>query len=219
MSYLHLTNTRTRTHDRSPSPYRSLVRHNTKRNVITIIDDEDDLHDDYPYSSSHGPLKPSRALTIRNQPSQLERYNVWSPRHTSEDREDECSRAREREHVYRHTTARRDSLVNDPEEQAFRLSVNAAFSRPHHHHHREDNVTGDVLRRKEKWVDEKWEVRERSRSRSRDGRDAFWGEGGFWGDRKEDSARESEDEKWSRYRRVKRTKTEEWRPLRGWRKV
>jgi hypothetical protein len=75
-----------------------------------------------------------------------------------------------------------------------------------------------MFRRKEKWVDEGWETRERSRSRSRSREirgDSFWGEGGFWGD----SGKESEEEKWSRYRKIKRTKTEEWRPLTGWRRV
>ncbi|KAF2819895.1 hypothetical protein CC86DRAFT_374625 [Ophiobolus disseminans] len=233
MSYLHLTNTRTRTRDRTPSP-RPLIRRDTKRSrTITLSDnDDDDLHDDYPYSSSHRPVKPSRALTVRNQPSQLERYNIWSDRHVSEDRDDEFERERER--VYRHTSTSHhhhhdhhdhDRLRNDPEERAFRLNVAATFSRPHmyHSHHHHHDSSPPVLRRKEKFVDEGWETRERSRSRSGSReisqRDSFWGEGGFWGDRKEESGRESEDEVVRRWRRVKRTKTEEWRPLSGWRRV
>jgi hypothetical protein len=229
MSYLHLTNTRTRLRDRSPSPpYRPLIRRDTKRsrNIITLSDDEED---DYPYPSSHRPVRTSRALTIRNQPSQLERYNVWSDPRRSEDREADYEHEHERERAYRHTTthhADNDRLRCDPEEREFRLKLAATFSRPAHHHHHHESAQhwpGDMFRRKEKWVDEGWETRERSRSRSRSRevsrRDSFFGDGGFWGDRKEESARESEDEKWSRYRRVKRTKTEEWRPLTGWRRV
>jgi hypothetical protein len=180
-------------------------------------------------------VKPSRALTIRDQPSQLERYNIWSDRHKSEDREED--KTYERSRLYRHTSHHNhhdnsddDFLKSDPEERNFRLKVAATFSRPrpitsHHHHHESYLLPNDVLRRKEKYVDEAWETRERSRSRSRSRetgrRDSFWGDGGFWGDCevKRDENRESEDEKWSRYRKIKRTKTEEWRPLTGWRRV
>jgi hypothetical protein len=226
MSYLHLSRTRTRARERSPSPpLRSIIRRDTKRSrFITLSDDEDDGHDDYPYSSSHRPVKPSRALTIRDQPSQLERYNIWSDRHKSEDREED--KILERSRAYRHTSRRDDddddSLRSDPEEREFRLKVAATFSRPqshpHQHHHEAYVWPGDMFRRKEKWVDEGWETRERSRSRSRSSenrRDSFWGDGGFWADRQ----KETEEEKWSRYRKIKRTKTEEWRPLSGWRRV
>jgi hypothetical protein len=225
MSYLHLSRTRTR--ERSPSPpLRPILRRDTKRSrFITLSDDEDDGHDDYPYSSSHRPVTQSRALTIRAQPNQLERYNIWSDRHKSEDREEE--KVLERSRAYRHTSHRHnddddDCLRSDPEEREFRLKLAAKFSLPkahlHHHHHESHVFPGDVLRRKEKWVDEGWETRERSRSRSRSREnrgDGFWGDGGFWAD----SGKESEEEKWSRYRRIKRTKTEEWRPLTGWRRV
>jgi hypothetical protein len=226
MSYLHLSRTRTR--ERSPSPpLRPIIRRDTKRaRFITLSDDEDDGHDDYPYSSSHRPVKPSRALTIRDQPSQLERYNIWSDRSKSEDREEEKVLERSRayhhtHHHHRHDDDDDDCLRSDPEEREFRLKLAAKFSAPsaHHHHHHESHVwPGDMFRRKEKWVDEAWETRERSRSRSRSREnrgDSFWGEGGFWGD----SGKESEEEKWSRYRKIKRTKTEEWRPLTGWRRV
>lgn len=215
MSYLHLSRTRTR--ERSPSPpLRSIIRRDTKRTrFITLSDDEDDGQDDYPYSSSHRPVKPSRALTLRAQPSQLERYNIWSDRHKSEEREED----KRTTSLHRH---RRDEC--DPEEREFRLKLAATFSRPrpsssHHHHHHETHVwPGDMFRRKEKWVDEGWETRERSRSRSRSREaglgDSFWGDDGFWADK----GKESEEERWSRYRRIKRTKTEEWRPLSGWRR-
>jgi hypothetical protein len=219
MSYLHLHSTRTR--ERSPSPpLRSIIRRDTKRSrFITLSDDEDDGHDDYPYSTGHRPVKTSRALTIRDQPGQLERYNIWSDRHKSEDRDED--KAHERS-----LSIPRRSDDCDREEQDFRLKLAAKFSRPtssHHHHHHEARVwPGDMFRRKEKWVDEGWETRERSRSRSRSReivgrRDSFWGDGGFWGEREQ--ARESDDERVTRYRKIKRTKTEEWTPLRGWRRV
>lgn len=34
----------------------------------------------------------------------------------------------------------------------------------------------------------------------------------------DDEEKDEEKESWSRYRRIKRTKTEEWRPLSGWRR-
>tara|TARA_R110002003_G_scaffold645_8_gene21005 strand:- start:24149 stop:24748 length:600 start_codon:yes stop_codon:yes gene_type:complete len=199
--------------------------------MITLSDDEGEGHDDYPYSSHHRPVKTSRALTIRNQPSQLERYNIWSDRHKSEDRSEDNEYEREKLRIYRRSSRYHsddDCLKSDPEERDFRLKVAATLQRSslsptphrhHHHHHEAHHWPGDVLRRKEKWVDEGWETRSRSRSRSRSRetrRDSFWGEGGFWG---KDEARESEDENWSRYRKIKRTKTEEWRPLTGWRRV
>ncbi|KAF2031242.1 hypothetical protein EK21DRAFT_63454 [Setomelanomma holmii] len=233
MSYLHLSRTRTR--ERSPSPpYRPLIRRDTKRSrIITLSDDEDAGHDDYPYSAHHRPSKSSRALTIRNQPSQLERYNIWSDRHKSEDRTSDSEYEREKLRIYkrssRHHSDDDDCPKPDAEERAFRLKIAAKFSHAslspsprHHQHHQHAEAhhwPGEVLRRKEKWVDEGWETRERSRSRSRsreNRRDSFWGEDGIWG---KDEVKESEDEKWSRYRKIKRTKTEEWTPLRGWRRV
>ncbi|KAH6129290.1 hypothetical protein HBI69_001810 [Parastagonospora nodorum] len=220
MSYLHLSHMRTR--ERSPSPpRRSIIRRDTKRSrFITLTDDEDDGHDDYPYSASHRPVKPSRALTIRDQPSQLERYNIWSDRNKSEERDEDKTYERVRSHRHR------DEAPN-AEEHDFRLKVAATLSRPrpyssHHQHHEVHAWPGDMFRRKEKWIDEGWETRERSRSRSRSRevvgrRDSFWGDGGFWGEREE--ARESDDEKVTRYRKIKRTKTEEWTPLRGWRRI
>ncbi|KAH8698014.1 hypothetical protein GQ44DRAFT_779318 [Phaeosphaeriaceae sp. PMI808] len=113
----------------------------------------------------------------------------------------------------------------------FRLNVATTFSRPqlsppHHHHHHETHLwPGDAFRRKEEWVDEGWESRERSRSRSRSretkSSDGFWSDGGFWRDCdvKKDEDRESEDEKWSQYREIERTKTEEWKPLTGRRRI
>src|SRR5687768_5382455 len=79
-SYLHYTRERSR--ERFPTVpdsdfyARPLVRRNSKRQRVDLYDDDE--HDDYPYSTK--PVQPSRALTIR-QPTQLEKYNVWSPTH------------------------------------------------------------------------------------------------------------------------------------------
>jgi hypothetical protein len=219
MSYLHLSHTRTR--DLTPEYDRSLTHHHhpTKHISLSDNDDSDYGQDDYPYSSSH---RPSRALITSNPPSQLERYNIWSDRHRSEYRPVDRDYEMEKSRMYRHTSHHHhdnDRLARlDPEESAFRMRFAATFSRPehHHHHHHHHGHSDAAFRRKEKWVDERWETRERSRSRSRS-RDGFWGDGGFWGDEKKDSG--SEMEKWSRYRRVKGTRREEWRPLGEWRRV
>ncbi|CAO2657586.1 Nn.00g037120.m01.CDS01 [Neocucurbitaria sp. VM-36] len=227
MSYLHLTRTRTR--ERTPEYdtqyYRPLVRRdsNKRQRTITLSDDEDDGHDDYPYSSSYKPSKLSRALTIRNQPSQLERYNIWSDRRDKHsDDDEERRRGHERRRTYKYASNRHshsdDDDKCDPEEREFRLKVQATFSKPslsspsHHHHHHDSHFwPGDVFRSsRERWSDEAWETRERSTSRERSSRrrDSVWG----------DEEKDEEKESWSRYRRIKRTKTEEWRPLSGWRR-
>jgi hypothetical protein len=216
MSYLHLTRTRTRerTPDYDAHYTRPLVRRDSKRQrIITLSDDEDDGADDYPYSSSH---RPSRALTVRNQPSQLERYNIWSDRRNTKDDDSERQRSYERSRTYKYTSPRHHhhSLSSDDEEREFRLKVQATFARPtsSHHHHESDSHfwPSDLFRRKENWVDENWETRERSTSRERRRRDSFWGE---------DEEKDEETEKWSRYRKMKRTKTEDvYRPLSGWRR-
>ncbi|KAH7402404.1 hypothetical protein BKA66DRAFT_564324 [Pyrenochaeta sp. MPI-SDFR-AT-0127] len=226
MSYLHLTRTRTR--ERTPeydTRYsRPLARRdsNKRQRHITLSDDEDDGHDDYPYSLSHKPAKLSRALTIRNQPSQLERYNIWSDkRDTHSDDDDEERRSiYEKRRTYKYTPHHHnhcdDNDKSDPDEREFRLKVKATFSKPkspsyhHHHHHGSTHLWPTSLFRttREKWVDEDWETRERSTSRERR-RDSFWGD---------DEEKDEEKESWSRYRRIKRTKTEEFRPLSGWRR-
>ncbi|KAI8938102.1 hypothetical protein NX059_005771 [Plenodomus lindquistii] len=220
MSHFHLIRTRTReiTPDYD-TYYPRPITHSDSRHQhkLTLSDDSDDGHDDYPYSSSHKPARISRALTLRDQPSTLERYNIWSDRRdTHSDDEDTRRRSFERRRVYKYTTATPTTRC-DPEERDFQLNVQAKLTRPrsshhHHHHHHESNSfwPTDVLRRKEKWVDEDWEVRERSLSRERRRRDSFWG---GWEDESEENK-----ESWSRYRRVKSTKTEEVVPLSGWRR-
>ncbi|KAF1841792.1 uncharacterized protein K460DRAFT_369806 [Cucurbitaria berberidis CBS 394.84] len=223
MSYLHLTRTRTR--ERTPeydtNYSRPIVRRdsNKRQRNITLSDDADDGYDDYPYSSTQKAGKLSRALTVRNQPTQLERYNIWRDKHSDED--DERRRSYETRRTYKYAPDRHsysdDEETCDPDEREFRLKVKATFSKPkpsppsHHHHHHDSHLwPADLFRSREKWSDEAWETRERSTSRDRSSRrrDSVWA----------DEEKDEEKESWSRYRRIKRTKTEEWRPLSGWRR-
>ena len=221
MSYLHFNHTRIRerTPDYEPSYSRAQVprESNERRRDITLSDVDDDGHDDYPYSYKHKAAKLSRALTVRDEPSQLERYNVW-PDNRRNDDDDERRRGYETRHTYKHSSDRFDN--DDADDRGVRFSLKATFERPHssHHHHSlsRDFDThlwpSDVLRRKDRWVDEAWESSERSTSRERSlTRRDSWGE--F-----EEKDKEFEDEKWSRYRRTTVSKTEELRPLSSWRR-
>ncbi|KAF2856787.1 hypothetical protein T440DRAFT_463008 [Plenodomus tracheiphilus IPT5] len=187
MSDFHFTRIRTRESISDYDPYylRPLIPNDFKsQRKVT-------LSDDCPYSSSFRPPRTFCTLTPHDQPSQLERYNIWSDQRNthSEDDQGDCRRSYERRRIYKYTNSRpthcyesKDDLY-DPGECDFQLKVQAKFSRPksaHHHHESIFVWPTDVLRRKEKCVDENWELRERSLSR----------------------------ESWSRYRRVKRTKTE-----------
>ncbi|KAH9868488.1 hypothetical protein J1614_007560 [Plenodomus biglobosus] len=214
MSHFHYSRTRTREHTPDYDTYfarpipLSKPKHQRK---ITLSDDSDDGHDDYPYSSSHKPPRPSRALTLRDQPSQLERYNIWSDRRDTHSDDDDASKGDrgktyERRRLYKYSTTplHRPHDSKDHEDHAVQLNVQAKFTRPRsshghiHLHHESTSVwPTDVVRRKEKWVGEDWESGERR------GRDSFWGD---------------EKESWSRYRRVKSMKTEEVVPLSGWRR-
>ncbi|KAF2254571.1 hypothetical protein BU26DRAFT_140762 [Trematosphaeria pertusa] len=215
MSFVRYHHSHSRERNNDDDPFytaRPLVRRNSKRQRLDIYDDDE--YDDYPYSSSHRPAKPSRALTIRNQPSQLEKYNVWSspstshdysPRRRADDDEDDDDYAgsRYKYTVKRYTTRPSHSDDEDEREREFRLKVKATFGRPKSSHsssHRATAWSGDLFRRREKWEDEDYESRDRERG------DAFWDE-------------ERERERTVRYRRIKRTKTEEWKPLSGWRRV
>jgi hypothetical protein len=66
-----------------------------------------------------------------------------------------------------------------------------------------------MLRRRERCVSEDYEARERSRERR-------YAESGWCGS---EDLEGREEERVVRWRRVKRTKTDEWRPLSGWRRV
>jgi hypothetical protein len=74
-----------------------------------------------------------------------------------------------------------------------------------------------LFRRRERCVSEDYESRERARSRSRERRrrESFWCDDG---DGEVEIEREFEGERVVRWRRVKRTRTDEWRPLAGFRR-
>jgi hypothetical protein len=245
MSHFHLSRLRT-SRPEYPSYSYSLFppsltrRDSNKRNRSITLSDDDDGHDDYPYSANHKPVRVSRALTVhkpilREPSSQLERYNIWSDSRRSLDEEKRPSYDSTRR-VYRYSEidGRVHSDNEDEEEREFRVKVNATFGRPNSPHPRRLSVSPvpssrhttthlDVFRPKDTWVDEQWVTRERSRSisreRSRTRRDSFWADRPLMIEEKE---RESEEEAWRSYSRVKRTKTdfdsEEWRPLSAWRR-
>lgn len=211
-------------HTRERSPFddedtyysRPLVRRNSKRLHTELFNDnnDDDENDDYPYSAR----KSSRALTIR-QPSQLEKYNIWSnpAQHTSPSHHHHHHHhhrhhspaatdddAEERTIRYRYTTSRPEYACDDESdrEREFRLKIKATFGRPRSSSHRRMGAwAGEILKRREKFEDEDWETRERERR-------------GDWCDVEEPSLKE----KTVRYRRIKRTRTDEWKPLSGWRR-
>jgi len=226
MSYLHYTRTR----ERERSPYltedpiytRPLVRQNSKRQRVDLY--SDDEYDDYPYASKALPVsKPSRSLTIR-QPTQLEKYNVWSytpspPARTYDSDEDDNRYKYTSTTTHKHYKPRvvsrtypSDDEENDSREREFRLKVKASFGRPKSALSRSNSFankavswSSDVFKRKEKWEDLAWETRERRGHATR----------GFW----EDDDRDREVEKRVRFRQVKRTETDEWRPLTNFRRI
>ncbi|RMZ72126.1 hypothetical protein GMOD_00007123 [Pyrenophora seminiperda CCB06] len=216
MSYLHFNHTRIRERTPDYEPRAQVPREsNERRRDITLSDIDDDGHDDYPYSYKQKAAKMSRALTVREEPSQLERYNVWSDNRHNED-DEERRRSYETRRTYKYSSDRIED--EDADDRGFRFSFKTSFERPHSSHRRHSlfrdfdahSWPSDVLlRRKDKWVDEAWESRERSASRERSltRRDSCcWGE-------LEEKEKEIEDEKWSRYRRTTVSKTEELRPL------
>jgi hypothetical protein len=221
----YLTRERERDRERTSPP--PLPRRTSfKRQRIFSSDDEDNIYDDYPYSGAH---RPSRALVRRDQPSQLERWNIWSDSR-KEDRErcDSGAEDDERERR-RHRRVSFADEVNGDEERAFRLRIASLRERrlsppPRRHHTESDDErvrpsvwSGELFRRRERCVSEDYESRERARSRSRERRrrESFWCDDG---DGEVEIEREFEGERVVRWRRVKRTRTDEWRPLAGFRR-
>lgn len=215
---------RTRT---STSPPPLPRRTSFKRRFLFSSDEEDDGHDDYPYSGAH---RPSRALIPRNTPSQLERWNIWSDSRKSE-RCDSGAEEDEREKLRRRTVSFSlpDELDAD-EETEFRLRIARLRERRspqpalrrYHAESDDERVrpsawSGEMFRRRERCVSEDYEARERARSRSRERRrrERIWCDGD---DGEEVVEREFEGERVVRIRRVKRTRTDEWRPLNGFRR-
>lgn len=218
MSSFHYT--RTRSHERAASPPR-LLRHTSPKRQRLLSADDEDTHDDYPYSGAH---RPSRALTVRNQPNQLERLNIW----TDARKEERCDSGNEDWEPEKQR--RRVSFADEAdEEREFQRRVAAGLARSRA---RRGSVTAparrwqsesddervgvrvwpeEMVRRRERCVSADYEVRERERESRRRDVVRCGGEGG--------EEVETEAERWVRYRRVKKTKTEEWRPLAGWRRV
>ncbi|CBX94529.1 hypothetical protein IAQ61_009631 [Plenodomus lingam] len=236
MSHFHLTHTHTREHTPDYDTHHLQPVHHKDSKYsrrITLSDDSDDGHDDYPYSSSQKLQRTSHTLALRNQPSQLERFNIWSDidrRDAQSDDEDARRRSYERRTVYKYTTttpthrhySKDKDDVYESDGRDFQLKIQAEFTRPKpsqdyhpqhlhlHHHETTDIWPTDVVHRKEKWVDEDWEMRERSLLR------AWRRESDFWGDETEGKA--TEKNIWRRYHKVKSMKTEKLVPLSGWRR-
>ncbi|KAL6712544.1 hypothetical protein ACN47E_000421 [Coniothyrium glycines] len=222
VSHTH-THTRTPEHNHTTHSIVPLARHRStpsRRVVLTNdTDEDDDGADDYPYSAHH--RRASRALTLRNQPSELERWNIWSaprPDDNGEARRRRSSSHAVSTHHFHH--ARHHSLSddndndndNDDAEHAFRLRIQAAFQRststhaPRQRHHRDSEISEPALRRQEHWVDEERAAREGRRIR----RHGILTAG---------PTEEEDSECVALYRRGKRTRTGEvYRPLSGWRR-
>lgn len=219
----HHTRTRSRSRSRTPPPLPRRTSFKRQRLFTSDSDDEYDEYDDYPYSGAH---RPSRTLVTRNTPSQLERWNIWS----SPDRSSRCDSGTEeahRERRHRHVSfADKDDA---DEEREFRLRVARLRERetrlsplPTRHRAESDDervsprVWGAELFRRERCISEDYQVKERERSRERErrSRERVWADGGD-----EVIQREFDGERVVRYRRVKKTRMDEWRPLSGFRRT
>lgn len=204
------TRARSRSRERTPPP---LPRRPSLKRQRLFPSDSDSEYDDYPYSGAH---RPSRAL-VRTTPSQLERWNIWSSpdrsaRHDSGTEEATAERRRRR-------VSFRDAEDVDDDEIAFRLRVARLRERERGEllSPLPPRWSADLFRR-ERCVSEEFEVRERARSQSRERRrrEGLWG-----GEGDEVVERVFDDETVVRYRRVKRTRTrtDERRPLAGFRRM
>lgn len=237
MSALHHTHTHPYPRHISPPPLPRRPSSKRRRLLTFSSSSDEENYDDYPYSGAH---RPSRPLT-RNAPSQLERWNIWRDERKEEHRD---SGAEDLDAERRRGRGRRVSFVDrvsdndDEEERLFRLRVAATFSgrrsvsRERERHEcmsvspalrrcdaesedervRPKYWSGELFRGRERCVSEDFEARERRRERERRHRERGW-----LGD--DDDEVETEAARWVRWRRVKRTKTEEWRPLAGWRRA
>ncbi|KAF9699245.1 hypothetical protein EKO04_003162 [Ascochyta lentis] len=242
MSSFHDTHTRDRDRDRNTSSPPPLPRRTSfKRPRLFTSDDEDAGHDDYPYAGNH---RPSRALIRREQPSQLERWGIWTDARKQErydsaaEDNDEDRRAQRRSRPRTGTRVRfaaqveRERDNDEDEERAFRVRVAALarsrlrvsspppVRRPQVESDDEGRGghfwSGELFRERKRCVSEDYEARERARSRSRERRrrERVW-----CGDEGDQDEAEVEAESWVRWRRMKRTRTEEWKPLVGWRRA
>ncbi|UPX13602.1 uncharacterized protein EKO05_0004104 [Ascochyta rabiei] len=241
MSSFRYTHTRERERDRNTSsPPPSLPRRTSfKRQRLFSSDDEDAGYDDYPYAGNH---RPSRALVKRDQPTQLERWGIWTDARKQERcdsaaeddgdrREPLRPRARTRKVSFA-ARVERDADEGEDEERAFRVQVaTLARSRPRpaspppsrRRQTESDDErravrgwSGELFRTRERCVSEDYEAHERARSRSRE---CWHREMGWCDDEVDQRETEVEAERWVTWRRLKRTRTEERRPLAGWRRM
>ncbi|KAF2741348.1 hypothetical protein EJ04DRAFT_507173 [Polyplosphaeria fusca] len=188
-TYSHL-----RSRDDEPFFTRPLVRRSTKR--YHLDSDSDSGHDDYPYGSSH---KPSRALTIRQPTSgHLTKYNIWeepSSKHKSSHKSTKHYDSDSGHDSYKYKYKR---TIYKDDEPKYELKYKVKESRPSEES-RMHYWPGEVFRGRDKWERVDWEKHERER-----GGDGWWEE-------------PVQKESHTRYRKLKRSRTNEWRPLGGFR--
>lgn len=223
MSSLRYHHTRTRSHSRERTSPDPLLRRASLKRQRLFTTDSDNEYDDYPYSGAH---RPSRAIVTRNAPSQLERWNIWSSPHREERRD---SGTEETSHERRHRRVSFADEFNEHEELDFRfraarlreretrLSPSTARIRAESDDERVRPSVwfAELRRRRERCVSEDFEARERARSRSRERRRRERLPGAA--DEHEIVAEDIDEERVVRYRKVKKTRVDEWRPLSGWR--
>lgn len=239
------SHSRSRSRERCPSPPPLPRRTTFKRQRLVLSDcSDDDANDDYPYSGAH---RPSRAVTRRDAPSRLERWGIWTAPHhhhqasrtPSPERYDSCLESQPRRGS---RTRRRVSFadeIDEDAERAFSLRVEAvSVSRrrcaspppaprlPSRCRAESDDErvrpsvwSASLFRRRERCLSEGFEARERARclerAREREQRE----------DERERMERDRRRrdrlcfEDYDEWRRVKRTRTDDWKPLAGWRKM
>ena len=161
------------------------------------------------------PSSSSRALAVREPPSQLERYNIWSDRRSKDfEEEDEKWRYERTRNTYkpshRYISDPEEEGQEDAEDREYKLNLQATFSRPKLSSSSYFSPTSFLRTKKEKRFDEDRETLEHSRSKEYKYKPSFW----------EVEQEKDEEETWTRSRRrLKRTKTDEsTRPLSGWRR-
>jgi hypothetical protein len=199
MPYVHYASTRERPSYSGDSDSHfsrpALIRRNSKRQRVDFYDD--DKYDDYPPYVQ--PTDNSRALTVRG-PSEPKKYNVYN------DDANDSSDNRDYKITHKHYNPRPERSDDESDRDEFRLKFKATFSRPKSRSSEKAAawpVEMYKLKSRERWEGYEGEWNEREREQ----RNSFW-------DDEEPTVRESH----VRIRKIKRTKTEEWRPLSGWKR-
>lgn len=241
------TRERSRSRDRSPIfTSRPLIRRNSKRQRIDLYDD--DSFDDYPHNAALTKPSRALTIREPNQLEKLNIWSAPTTTHhhhhrgrhhhhrrdsfDHDDSDHEHDHVRIR-HIHRRSLSRGRSpspssdnsfhIQESDRDREFRLKIKAAVSIPRransishshhhsHHHHQPSSSTpthwpGDWFRSRsrEKWLQEDWESREQRRGHATNS---------FWPDDEEPRV-----ERKVTFRRIKRTKTDEWKPLRNLRR-